>query len=105
MTISYQDLKKKDVLEITSGKNLGKITDLIIEKKSGKILKIIVPGKKGCFISIESVEIKFCQIERIGDDAILVNLNAKRDCNDKNLCSCMENACSQAKDFDRFEDD
>ena len=53
MEINYQELKKKDVLNVATGKNLGKINDLIIDAKSGKILKIVVPGKRG-FLSCES---------------------------------------------------
>ncbi len=70
MTLTYQELKKKDVINVITGKNLGKITDLIIDGSCGKILKIIVPGKKG-FLSCESEEIDFDCITKIGDDTIL----------------------------------
>ncbi len=74
MSITFQDLKKKEVLEVNTGKNLGKINDLIIEKKSGKILKIVVPGKKGGFLSCENQEINYFDVVKIGDDVILVDL-------------------------------
>ena len=79
MEINYSALKKKEVLNLETGKNLGKINDLIIDAKSGKILKIIVPGKKG-FLSCENEEIKFSDIEKIGDDVILVSKRSKN-CN------------------------
>lgn len=108
MSISYQELRKKDVLEISSGKNLGKITDLIIEKRTGKVLKIIVPGKRGGFLSCENLEIKYSQIERIGDDVILVDTSKKQlppPCKPKKPCSCEVDDCSPCEDFDRFQDD
>lgn len=108
MSITYQELRKKDVLEISSGKNLGKITDLIIEKRTGKILKIIVPGKRGGFLSCENLEIKYSQIEKIGDDVILVDTSKKqlpKPCEPKNPCSCEVDDCSPCENFDRFQDD
>ena len=70
MEINYSDLKKKEVVDISNGKNLGKINDLIIDSESGRILKIIVPGKK-CFLNCEEFFIDYNCIVKIGDDAIL----------------------------------
>ena len=78
MEINYSALKKKEVLNLATGKNLGKINDLIIDAKSGKILKIIVPGKKG-FLSCENEEIKFSDIEKIGDDVILIRFKQQKE--------------------------
>ena len=107
--ISYQELKKKDVLDISSGKNLGKINDLIIEKNSGKITKIIVPGRRNGFLSCENLEIKYSLIQKIGDDVILVNLadncKPKKPCKPQNLCSPCENECSPLENFDGFQDE
>ena len=109
MSITYQDLKKKDVLEISSGKNLGKITDLVIEKKSGRILKIIVPGRRGSFLTCENLEIKYSRIQRIGDDVILVDLTERNENikppKPKNCCLPCENDCALQVDLDGFQDD
>lgn len=70
MNINYSELKKKEVVNVKTGKNAGKITDLVIDTSSGRILKIIVPGKKG-FLSCENEEIDFDCIVKIGDDTIL----------------------------------
>lgn len=75
MVINYNDLKKKDVVNVSNGKNLGKINDLIIDSECGKILKIIVPGKKNGIFFCDEMEIRFSQITKIGDDAILVKLS------------------------------
>ena len=106
MSITYQEFKKKDVLEISSGKNLGKISDLIIEKKSGKVLKIIVPGKRSGFLTCENLEIKYSSIQKIGDDVILVDLSeSKRPPKPKNCCLPCENDCLLHEDLDGFQDD
>ena len=98
MKINYQELKKKDVVEVSTGKNLGKINDLIISKGSGKILKIIVPGRKGIFSSCESLEIDYSKIVKIGDDAILVDTKHHDIECDKPIAPCCEN-------FSEFNDD
>ncbi len=86
MSINYSELKKKEVVNVTTGKNLGKIIDLVIERDSGKILKIVVPGKKGGFLNCENEELDFSCIVKIGDDAILYKkCNPKKD-----DCECFE---------------
>lgn len=99
MNINYQELKKKDVVEISTGKNLGKINDLIIAKPSGKIQKIIVPGRKNLLLSCENLEIDYNKIVKIGDDLILV------DTQKKNIPDCepVENICQE--NFNEFSDD
>ena len=91
MTLTYQELKKKDVINVITGKNLGKITDLIIDVRCGEILKIVVAGKKG-FLSCENEEIDFKCITKIGDDTILF-----KPCSPKKQ---IEIECDNAPPFD-----
>lgn len=102
MSIKYSELKKKEVFNVISGENYGKIQDLIIDKKTGKIDKIIVPGKKQGFLSCESLEIKFCDIEKIGTDAILVRFgNCKKD----DDCKCVKNPCIERVELCEFDEE
>ncbi len=71
MSINYNELKKKEVIDVATGTNLGKIIDLVIEEKSGRILSIIVQGRKTGFLSCENEELDYDSITRIGDDTIL----------------------------------
>lgn len=80
MVINYNELKKKDVVDISNGKNLGKIIDLVIEVDCGKILKLIVTGKKNGLFFCEELQIGYNQIKKIGDDAILVKLCEEKPC-------------------------
>ena len=74
MEYNLTDLKKKKVINVADGKDLGKITDMVITYPEVKIKGIIVPGKKsGLFFSGELI-INFKCIERIGEDAVLVSL-------------------------------
>ena len=79
MDYNFSDLKKKKVINVADGKDLGKITDLIISYPDGRIKSIIVTGKKNAFFSGCELIINFSCIERIGDDTVLVCLMDKRE--------------------------
>lgn len=70
------DLQTKDIVSIVDGKRIGKIIDLEIDEK-GIIINLIIESKKGIkqFLSTSSdITIKFSDINKIGEDVILVNL-------------------------------
>ena len=77
MNIRINKLKEKEVINICNGKKLGYISDFEIDACSGKILKIIVPKSAKCLsftASKNSILIPWSNIEKIGDDAVLVRL-------------------------------
>ena len=78
MQLKFSELKKKDVLNVETGTNLGKIIDLVIDGTSGKILKIITSGKKLCLLPCDGVELDYCKITKIGEDFILVSTRTKK---------------------------
>ncbi|MBQ3235657.1 MAG: YlmC/YmxH family sporulation protein [Clostridia bacterium] len=100
--ISFNELKKKEILDISTGTNLGKPTDLIFNRKSGRITKLIASGKKGGFLSCDTVEIQYSDIVKIGDDAILVEFN--KHLSDEKKCLPCKDACFDEKE-DGFCDD
>lgn len=70
------DLQNKDVVNIKDGKRIGNIIDVSIDN-NGKTVGIMVE-KYRFFVSLFNtsvVEIKWDQIEKIGADVILVNIN------------------------------
>lgn len=70
------DLQHKDVVNIVDGKKVGNIIDVSIDIE-GKMSGLIVEKSK-FFISMFSnhneVEISWSQIEKIGEDVILVKM-------------------------------
>lgn len=70
------DLQKKNVIDIKSGKNIGIIVDANISQ-DGKIISLVVDsgGFFSKFSSHNEFEIGFSQINKIGEDVILVSLD------------------------------
>ena len=76
MEVTFEQLREKEIISITTGKKLGRIVDLVFELSNGSIKGIMVPGDKKLFKKTEDIFIPIRQIYRIGDDVILVKLNS-----------------------------
>ena len=76
MELSFNELKKRDVINISDGRCLGRITDLKLCFPEGILVGISVPGKKakGIFRIFDKSEIfiDVNKIIKIGGDVILV---------------------------------
>lgn len=86
MELSFKQLKKRDVINVSDGKCLGRITDLSLSFPLGTLTGITVPGKKTCFLlsflSRSSIFISEKNILKIGGDVILVDLKCGDTCAD-----------------------
>ena len=70
------ELQNKDIVNMVDGKKIGNIIDISIDG-SGKTTGLIVEKYKfliSMFSSSREIEIKWNQIEKIGEDVILVNI-------------------------------
>jgi len=70
------DLQNKDVVNLVDGKKVGNIIDVAINS-DGKMDELIVEKSKffvSMFSNKDEVGIKWSQIEKIGEDVILVKL-------------------------------
>lgn len=69
------DLQAKEIIDISSGRRIGLIVDIIVDSK-GNINKLILDKKIGKRILSnykEDIELSWDQIVKIGDDIILVD--------------------------------
>lgn len=76
MKCTFDELCRKEVINVCDGRRLGFIDDCEIELCDGKILVIIVPSPPRCFGLIRGDRdncIPFSRIVKIGDDVILVD--------------------------------
>lgn len=66
------ELQTKEIINMSTGKKLGLIIDVIVEN-TGEIKSLILEEKRGRRItSREEYELDWKQISKIGDDIILV---------------------------------
>lgn len=75
------ELKEKEVINICDGQRLGYVCDLDFDLREGVIRCIIIPGpcKVFGFIGRESeYVIDLCDIEKVGGDVILVDINPEK---------------------------
>lgn len=67
------DLQSKDIVSIIDGKKVGKIIDVIFDN-TGLMKSLVIQKSKFFFSGTGEVEIKWNQIEKIGEDVILIKV-------------------------------
>lgn len=74
--MNLSDLQTKEVIDIATGRRIGSIIDVIIDRK-GNITKLILedrkPSRKLFSTTKEDLDLLWNQIIKIGDDIILVD--------------------------------
>ena len=72
MDITYSELKSKEIINLTDGKKLGHVIDVIFDSVNGRVSGIIVPGEKKMFRKADDVFIPLEKVRKIGDDVVLI---------------------------------
>ena len=77
--VRLSELCKKEVINIGTGAKLGYIDDVTLDVKTGYIEAIVVTGGESFlfFGKCEEIVIPWCDIDKIGEDTILVDCRAK----------------------------
>lgn len=71
------ELQNKNLVNISNGKNIGNIIDVNIDYQSGNIKSFIIESKGSILTFLNKdndMEVKWNDIEKIGEDVILVNM-------------------------------
>lgn len=68
-------LQNKDIINLVDGRKIGSIIDVNINE-NGHIEEIAVQKKRFLFFSSGIINIKWKQIDKIGKDVILINVNS-----------------------------
>ena len=77
MICSLSDIRNKEVINVNNGARLGYVDDVEINTDNASVLALIVYGQArffGLFGRDDDIVIKCDQIQLIGEDAILVNV-------------------------------
>lgn len=71
------DLQNKYIVNVKDGKNIGNIIDVRINEQNGSIESLVIEPNKNFFSFAKGkvdTEIFWRNIEKIGEDVILVNI-------------------------------
>lgn len=77
METTFCELRGKEVINVSDGKRLGRIIDIVFETNCGKVLGFIVPCYNrswNIFKNADDIFIPFNNVCKFGDDVILVNV-------------------------------
>ena len=69
------DLQDKDIVNISDGKKIGSIIDVNIDEEGGMKSLVVEESKFALFGSKNETEVMWKQIEKIGEDVILVKID------------------------------
>lgn len=72
------ELEKKDIIDIKTGKKIGKIVDLELDINDGYLIHFIIESNhfiKNLFNNTTELNIKFSQIKKLGEDVILIDIS------------------------------
>ena len=75
MKCSINDLKAKEVINISDGARLGFVSDVEIDLSDGRLVSIMVEGPyrlMGLFGKTADIVIKWENIKKIGNDIIVI---------------------------------
>lgn len=86
MELTYNELRKRDVINVSDGRCLGRIIDMRLDFPEGILVGIVVPGRKvrGIFKLFDKSQLYIDErhILKIGGDVILVDINCGDMCAD-----------------------
>ncbi|AEJ41613.1 PRC-barrel domain-containing protein [Sulfobacillus acidophilus TPY] len=75
--VKTSELRTKDVVNVVDGRRLGLIGDIELDLEQGRVKSVVVPGASrflGFFGRDRDTVIEWEQIQKIGQDVILVNV-------------------------------
>ena len=68
------DLQSKDIISVNDGKKVGSIIDVVVSSDGIIDCLIIECGKFFSRFSRNELEVKWCDVKKIGEDVILVSI-------------------------------
>ena len=75
LNCSINELRSKEVINVSDGARLGFVSDVEIDLENGRLVALIVPGAYrllGLFGRDDDFVIKWENIKKIGDDVIII---------------------------------
>lgn len=74
--MTLRDLSSKDVIQLKTGENLGRIDDVVFEEHGARLQSVILRGRAHCFGLLGSDEdliLPWESVKTIGTDVVMVD--------------------------------
>lgn len=74
--MTLRDLSAKDVIQLKTGENLGRIDDVVFDEHGGRLQSVILRGRAHCFGLLgcdDDLILPWESIRTIGTDVIMVD--------------------------------
>lgn len=74
--MTLRDLSNKDVIQLKTGENLGRIDDIVFDERGARLQSVILRGRAYCFGLLgcdDDLILPWESIKTIGTDAIMVD--------------------------------
>ena len=74
--MTLRDLSNKDVIQLKTGENLGRIDDIVFDEQGARLQSVILRGRVHCFGLLgcdDDLILPRESIKTIGTDAIMVD--------------------------------
>lgn len=78
MELTFNGIKKLDVVSVTDGKNFGRVCDVQFLWPENKIKGFVVTGCKGFKFTRQDTFIPVCNVVKIGEDVILIKTEEEK---------------------------
>lgn len=72
------ELQRKDIINLNTGKRVGRIIDIELDSSNGQMINMIVETHKvfkNVFNNEREINVKFEQIQKLGEDVILIDIS------------------------------
>lgn len=74
--MTLRDLSSKDVIQLKTGENLGRIDDVVFDEHGARLQSVILRGRAHCFGLLGSDEdliLPWESVKTIGTDVVMVD--------------------------------
>ena len=74
--MTLRDLSSKDVIQLKTGENLGRIDDVVFDEHGARLQSVILRGRAHCFGLLGSDEdliLPWESVKSIGTDVVMVD--------------------------------
>lgn len=76
-SVSFRAMTEKEVINLCDGSRLGYVCDIEIDPLCARVISLKIPRARKLFCKADMITVRYDQVERIGEDMILVKLPVK----------------------------